>query len=143
MYDVAVLAEQPLSAIDATQVTGLHEGLDEPVLYHLLVPGDAAATTAGAELLQAQGGRRGHDAVAEPDGDSDPDDPVDALVQVVERTGAVEVIVLTASHPVRETLHRDWASQVRRRLELPTLHLLEHESFEEQSAGRGEGNQLL
>jgi hypothetical protein len=140
MYDVAVLAEQPLSALDAAQVTGLHEGLDEPVRYHVLVPGNEAATRTAAELIEIEG-RSGHcNAVPER---ADSSDPVDALVEVVERTGAAEVIVLTASHPVRETLHRDWASQVRRRVDLPTLHLLEHESFEEQSAGRGEGNQLL
>lgn len=140
MYDVAVLAEQPLSALDAAQVTGLHDGLEEPVRYHLLVPGNEAASTAGAELLRAEGGRHGHDAVPAPAGSGD---PVDALVEVVERTGSVEIIVLTASHPVQETLHRDWASQVRRRLGLPTLHLLEHETFEEQAAGQGEGNQVL
>jgi hypothetical protein len=44
---------------------------------------------------------------------------------------------------VREALHRDWASQVRSKLHLPTLHLLEHESFNEQSAGLGEGNSGL
>lgn len=139
MYDVAVLAERPLSALDADQVTSLHAGLDEPVRYSVLVPGDAAAGAAGAELLRTRGGA-GAKAVPAPDVDGD---PVDGLVEVVQRSGAAEIIVLTASHPLRDALHRDWASQIRRRLDLPTLHLLEHETFDEQSAGQGEGNQVL
>ncbi len=135
MYAVAVLAEQPLSALDATQVASLHEALDEPVRYHLLVA-DADRAVDGAKLLQQQG----HEAAAESLGGAG---PVDALVELAGRVGAAEVIVLTASHPVREALHRDWTSAVRRRTDLPTLHLLEHETFDEQSAGLGEGNQML
>jgi hypothetical protein len=140
MYAVAVLAEQPLSAIDAEQVAGLHVGLDEPVRYHVLIPGDAAATAAAAEALQQLGAARSAEAVAEVAGKPD---PVDALTEIAQRSGAAEVIVLTSSHPVREALHRDWTSQVRSKLHLPTLHLLEHESFNEQSAGLGEGNSGL
>jgi hypothetical protein len=140
MYPVAVLAEQPLSAIDAEQVAGLHVGLDEPVRYHVLIPGDENAAAAAAGVLRELGRSRSAEAVAESAGSSD---PVDALTEIARRTGAAEVIVLTGSHPVREALHRDWTSQVRSRLHLPTLHLLEHESFNEQSAGLGEGNSGL
>jgi nucleotide-binding universal stress UspA family protein len=42
-YDVVLLAEQPLSAQDARQVRGLHEGVEAPVHYHLLLPIDDAA----------------------------------------------------------------------------------------------------
>ena len=42
-YDVVLLAEQPLSAQDARQVKGLHEGVEAPVRYHLLLPVDDAA----------------------------------------------------------------------------------------------------
>ncbi len=136
MYAVAVLAEQPLSPLDAAQVAGLHDGLDEPVRYHLLVPGNPAAAAAAADLL---GSKSGHESVAE----VEPGEPLDALTAVVQRHQAAEVIVLTGSHPLREALHRDWASQARHRLGLPTLHLLEHETFDEQSAGLGEGNQVL
>ena len=140
MYAVAVLAEQPLSAIDAEQVAGLHVGLDEPVRYHVLVPGDHDATLAAAEQLRSLGQARSSEAVAEVVSSAD---PVAAISEVVERAGAAEVIVLTSSHPLREALHRDWTSQVRSRLHLPTLHLLEHESYNEQSAGLGEGNSVL
>jgi hypothetical protein len=42
-YDVVILAEQPLSRLDARQVRGLHEGVEDPVRYHLLLPVDDAA----------------------------------------------------------------------------------------------------
>ena len=42
-YDVVVLAEQELSTVDATQVIALHEGIDDPVRYHLLMPVENAA----------------------------------------------------------------------------------------------------
>jgi hypothetical protein len=140
MYAVAVLAEQPLSVIDAEQVAGLHVGLDEPVRYHVLIPGAHDATVAAAEQLRKLGQARSTEVVAEV---VDSSDPVAGISEVAERAGAAEVIVLTSSHPLREALHRDWTSQVRNRLHLPTLHLLEHESFNEQSAGLGEGNSVL
>jgi hypothetical protein len=42
-YDVVLLAEQPLSPQDARQVRGLHEAVEDPVRYHLLLPVDDAA----------------------------------------------------------------------------------------------------
>ena len=42
-YDVVLLAEQPLSVQDARQVRSLHEGVEDPVRYHLLLPVDDAA----------------------------------------------------------------------------------------------------
>ena len=58
-YDVVLLVEQALSAQDAAQVRGLHEGIEDPVTYHVLVPvGDSAAqiesgmgALAGGEVL--------------------------------------------------------------------------------------------
>ncbi|MCW2783768.1 MAG: hypothetical protein JWP74_285 [Marmoricola sp.] len=37
-YDVVLLIEQQLTAQDAAQVRSLHEDIEDPVLYHLLVP---------------------------------------------------------------------------------------------------------
>jgi hypothetical protein len=71
-------------------------------------------------------------------GRSTGDDPVEALAEEVRASSAAEAIVLTAPHAVRELLHVDWASKARRVLGIPTLHLLEHETFDEQ-AGGGEG----
>lgn len=42
-YHVVLLAEQPLSELDARQVTGLHVELGEDVVYDVLLPVDDAA----------------------------------------------------------------------------------------------------
>ena len=42
-YHVVLLAEQPLSQQDARQVRSLHEAVEDPVHYHLLLPVDDAA----------------------------------------------------------------------------------------------------
>jgi len=60
-YDVVLLVEQALTAQDARQVRSLHEEIDDPVLYHVLVPvEDSAArieagmgTLATGEVLTA------------------------------------------------------------------------------------------
>jgi hypothetical protein len=66
-------------------------------------------------------------------------EPVDALVARVQHAGAAEVIVLTRPHVVSEFFHLDWTSRARRKLGVPVLHLLEHENFDEQAGGSGEG----
>lgn len=52
MYNVVVLAEQPLSSGDAAEVVSLHEALDDQRHYHVLIPCENAAarveTTLGA-----------------------------------------------------------------------------------------------
>ena len=65
-------------------------------------------------------------------------DPVDALIAKVREVEAAEAIILTRSHVIAEFFHLDWTSRARRKLGVPVLHLLEHESFDEQS-GQGEG----
>jgi hypothetical protein len=65
-------------------------------------------------------------------------DPVDALADTVKEAGAAEAIILTRPHLVSEFFHLDWTSRARRKLGVPVLHLLEHETFDEQ-AGPGEG----
>jgi hypothetical protein len=60
-YDVVLLVEKALTGADARQVRSLHEGLDQPVAYHVLLPmEDAAArieasmgTLAAGEVLAA------------------------------------------------------------------------------------------
>jgi hypothetical protein len=42
-YDVVLLVEQPLSAGDAAQVRSLHEEVEQPVRYHVLMPVEDAA----------------------------------------------------------------------------------------------------
>ncbi len=65
-------------------------------------------------------------------------DPVTALAAAVDARQAREAIILTRPHLVAEFFHLDWTSKARRRIGVPCLHLLEHETFDEQ-AGPGEG----
>jgi hypothetical protein len=171
-YDVVLLVEQALSDADARQVRSLHEGLDQPVTYHVLMPVEDAA----ARIEAAMGSVTGHDLVPGPSIAVPPPDlaeiaretkeqaeaaleatltalrsagarahgqvvsghPIDALKDKVTEVDGREAIILTRPHVVAEFFHVDWSSQARRRIGVPVLHLLEHESFDEQ-AGGGEG----
>lgn len=64
--------------------------------------------------------------------------PVEALGAKVAEVDAREAIILTRPHVVAEFFHVDWTSRARRKLGVPVLHLIEHETFDEQSGG-GEG----
>jgi hypothetical protein len=61
-YDVVLLVEQTLTDVDARQVRSLHEGLDQPVTYHVLLPVEDAA----ARIEAAMGSVTGHDLVSGP-----------------------------------------------------------------------------
>lgn len=171
-YDVVLLVEQALTAADAAQVRSLHEAIDEPVTYHVLMPmEDAAArieaslgTLSGGELLgspslmlnevdldavrkdcldRASGELEATLAAlrfagAKATGQVVDTPPVEALKAKVEKVDGREAIILTRPHVVAEFFHLDWTSQARRKIGVPVLHLLEHESFDEQ-AGEGEG----
>ena len=176
MYEVVLLIEREMTELDARQVTSLHEGLDEPVAYHVLLPVEEAAaqvaTSMGAlmgpevvppgaplrsedaDLLQRDAATAGRSALEasltllrrtghQADGRLTGRDPVDALAAMVAEHQAAEAIIVTAPHAVQEFFHVDWTSRARRRLGVPTLHLLEHETFDEQSSGAGEGNTIL
>lgn len=65
-------------------------------------------------------------------------DPIAALAAKVQELDAREAIILTRPHVVAEFFHLDWTSRARRKLGVPVLHLIEHETFDEQ-AGEGEG----
>jgi hypothetical protein len=60
--------------------------------------------------------------------------PLDMLRTVVERTGADEVIVLTAPHFVEEFFHRDWTSRARHKVGVPVLKLFAQQDDGEQPA---------
>jgi hypothetical protein len=61
-YNVVLLIEQELSAADAAQVRSLHEGLDEPVAYHVLLPIEDAA----ARIESAMGSLSAGEVMASP-----------------------------------------------------------------------------
>ncbi|MGZ5366995.1 MAG: hypothetical protein ACXWXF_05145 [Aeromicrobium sp.] len=159
MYDVALLIERQLNQLDADQIVALHEGLDEPVTYHLLLPVESSTAvlssslsalgagqfmpptepdvlaevqreikTAGQAELEASGAllRARTENVTET---LTEDDPVIALADLVKKTSAAEAIILTEPHTMSEFFHLDWTSRARRKLDVPTLHLLEHVSF--------------
>ena len=81
--------------------------------------------------IQAAGGEATGKVTAEP--------PVDALAALVSEVDAREAIILTRPHVVAEFFHVDWTSRARRKLGVPVLHLIEHENFDEQASGQGEG----
>lgn len=66
-------------------------------------------------------------------------DPIEALAAKVQEVDGREAIILTRPHVVAEFFHLDWTSRARRKIGVPVLHLLEHESIDEQSSGHGEG----
>jgi 3-phosphoglycerate kinase len=163
MYDVALLIERQLTDLDADQVVALHEGLDDTVVYHLLLPVDTSAsmlassmsalgggqimTIADADMIAdvqnelSTAGRAELDASAalltargqQVTASLTEDDPISALSDLVAETSSSEAIILTEPHIVREFLHVDWTSRAKRKLEVPTLHLLEHVPFSAQS----------
>ena len=61
-YDVVLLVEQPLSAEDAAQVRSLHQDIEEPVRYHVLLPVEDAA----ARVESAMGSIAASEVLASP-----------------------------------------------------------------------------
>ncbi len=104
------------------ELAALREEQREQANHDLTVTTDALRA-AGAEIGSAN-------VVTDP--------PIDALAAKVTEVDGREAIVLTRPHVVAEFFHVDWTSRARRKLGVPVLHLLEHESFDEQ-AGGGEG----
>ena len=163
MYDVALLIERQLTDLDADQLLSLHEGLDETVTYHLLLPVDTSSALLASSMSALGGGQivsiGDADVIAEVQDEMTTsgqaeldasaalltgrgqqvtstlteDDPVQALCALVESTSAAEAIILTEPHVVREFLHLDWTSRAKRALDVPTLHLLEHVPFSAQA----------
>jgi len=161
MFDVSLLIERQLKDLDADQIIALHEGLDDTVRYHLLLPVDSSSavlmTSMGAlggqvvpvtepgtvedvqELID-QAGQDELDASAallaargqEVTATLTEDDPIEALLALVKQTGSSEVIILTEPHVVKEFLQIDWTSRAQRKLEVPSVHLLEHVPFDAQ-----------
>lgn len=163
MYNVVLLIERQLIDLDADQILGLHEGVDDDVTYHVLLPVDPSAAALGASMtsfssgevlptvdpqqlreLQDQNDAAGHselEATAQLLRDRGQQvttemvegDPIGALAELVKTTSADEAIILTEPHLVTEFLKIDWASRARRKLHIPTLHLLEHLPFNAQT----------
>jgi hypothetical protein len=172
-YNVVLLVEQALTPADAAQVRSLHDEMDEPVTYHVIMPLEDAAS----RIESAMGSLSAGEVLASPamvmsDVDLDAvrrdcrersdadlvatlaalrssgatvtgcvvgDPPIDALAKKVAEVDGREAIILTRPHVVAEFFHVDWTSRARRKIGVPVLHLLEHENFDEQAEGYGEG----
>jgi hypothetical protein len=98
---------------------------------------DSARRGLDATIALLQG--TGHQA----DGRCTNRDPIETLAAMVVEHKVSEAIILTEPHVVKEFFHVDWTSRARRKLKVPILHLLEHETFEEQAGGAGEGSSVL
>ena len=177
-YAVVLLVEENLTAEDAARVHSLHEGIEDPVAYHVLMPTDDGRARVQA-ALGASGGlapdlvpgrplpaddfdpeelvaEARHDAErelanaiavltatgADATGELVTGDPVDALAAKIKEVDGREAIIFTEEHFVAELLRLDWTSKARRHLDVPVLHLMEQENFDEQ-AGGGEGVSLI
>ena len=162
MYDVALLIERQLEDLDADQIVALHEGLEDTVRYHLLLPVESSTAILTSSMSAIGGGQIAampdpatveevqHEVVRAGQAELDASaalltardqqvstqltelDPLETLKELVTRTGSSEVIILTESHVVKEFFQMDWTSRAKRVLDVPTLHLLEHVPFDAQ-----------
>lgn len=162
MYDVALLIERQLEDLDADQIIALHEGLEDTVRYHLLLPVQSSSAILTSSMSALGGGQ----VAAMPDpaavdamqdevvsagqaeldasaalltdrgqqatGQLTESDPIDTLKDLIASTGSSEVIILTEPHIVKEFFQIDWTSRAKRVLDVPALHLLEHVPFDAQ-----------
>jgi hypothetical protein len=177
-YNVVLLVEENLTQADAARVHSLHEGIEDPVAYHVLMPSNDGRARVQAALGASGGlapdlvpGRPvpvddldGEELVEEArrsaakelanavavleatgstaTGELITGDPIDALAATIKAVDGREAIIFTEEHFVAELLRLDWTSKARRHLDIPVLHLMEQENFDEQ-AGGGEGASLI
>jgi hypothetical protein len=171
-YNVVLLVEENLTPADAARIRSLHEGIEGPVAYFVLMPMVDAAARIQASMgnigapdllpgpavtmpdidpaeVVAEAKQESEDAItatvrvlreagAEATGELVTGNPVEALEAKVAEVDGREAIILTEEHFVAELLRLDWTSKARRHLDIPVLHLMEQENFDEQ-AGGGEG----
>jgi len=79
-YDVVLLVEQALTVQDAGQVRSLHEDIEEPVTYHMLVPVEDSA----AQIESGMGALAGGEVLATPTMFMDADDIAEIRNDVLE-----------------------------------------------------------
>jgi hypothetical protein len=132
--DSAARIEAGIGTLGTGEVMGAPALLSDPealaeMQQDLLdVARDAVSTSVAA--LEAAGGKAVGETLSV--------EPIHGLAAKVAEVDAREAIILTRPHVVTEFFHLDWTSRARRKLGVPVLHLLEHETFDEQ-AGEGEG----
>ncbi len=152
MFTTVLLTEKALTDHDVERFAHLHD--PEAIRIHVVVPGhddrseleevvDDIARTDFSEAIRDDHGvtdhRRAEAAegevassisalqaagVAQVDGEVSTGNPVDAVVQIVATLEADEVVVLTEPHLLADLTRRDWATQLRRALDKPVLHVV-------------------
>jgi hypothetical protein len=148
VYTILLLAEEKLNDHDVRRIASLHG--DDDVEVRVLVPADAEHNrliealdeVALGKLRDAHGNpspeQAERDAMhavnasvglftaagIDAKGSITGADPVPAAIEAAGQYEADEVIVVTRPHPVEDGLHRDWASRLRDKLELPVLHVI-------------------
>ena len=131
--DAAARLEAAMGAVSGDSMTAPRVPLDPDAVETVREESERQSSKdlqATLEALRAAG--------ATADGKVVDGDPIEALGAAVAEVDGREAIILTRSHVVSEFFHLDWTSRARRKIGVPVLHLLEHESFDEQ-AGSGEG----
>jgi hypothetical protein len=84
-YDVVLLVEQALSPQDAAQVRGLHEEIEETVIYHVLVPVEDSA----AQIESGMGALAGGEVLAAPSVFMDAEDIEEVRHDLLEQARAI------------------------------------------------------
>ncbi len=104
-YDVVLLVEQPLSVGDAALVRGLHQEVEEPVRYHVLLPVEDAA----ARVESAMGSIAASEVLASPALVMDTEDVAQVQRELLERartecTGCVDKLANTGANVTGEVV---------------------------------------
>ncbi len=107
-YDVVLLVEQELSAQDAVQVRSLHDSIEDPVLYHLLVPVEESAAQIETGISALGGG----EAFVTPSMMMDPEEIEDMQKGLLNEArscvqGSIDRIVEAGGKAVGETITTD------------------------------------
>jgi hypothetical protein len=131
--DAAARVEAAMGAVSADTMTAPRLPLDPDAVETVRQESERQSSRDLQATLDAL-----HAVGATADGKVVDDDPIEALAAAVAELDGREAIILTRSHVVAEFFHLDWTSRARRKIGVPVLHLLEHETFDEQ-AGSGEG----
>ncbi|WP_269936761.1 hypothetical protein [Arthrobacter sp. HY1533] len=155
---IIILTEEPLTAVDVTNITALY-GPEDDVELVLLVPADtrrnlfvdvidqltmldlpaalrefrekpdAQKVLAEAKDILAASMAALEAAGAKATGQVAEGDAVASLVAKVTELDARQAVVVTTPHAVADTFRRDWAHQAQRKLGLPVLHLYSDSGF--------------
>lgn len=154
---IVVLAEVPLTEVDAVNLSALLDGGD--AAYTVVIPEDRHTNVLGeflhhlsllefAEAFQGLSHRPSEEEVRlsadhalqasldalrgaglKADGLTAQGNAVDMMVTTVRERGARQAVVVTRPHAVADTLHRDWANRAQDKLGVPVLHLYAGSGF--------------